>query len=173
LSGIEFFSYSEGILSDLLSKREYLIRHLFNSKGFKSVLPSYFVASPVNPIFSEIQNLYPVVDPINLSIESSRELFYTHSSVFNLSLVQILFNNINNLNSPLNTSFLNNYLIYYLFGPNPYNNVNNYTDLYKNQYRPMNKGVSNMVKLHATGAIAMPTETRLHLLASSKDVIHS
>jgi heme/copper-type cytochrome/quinol oxidase subunit 2 len=27
--------------------------------------------------------------------------------------------------------------------------------------------------LHATGAIAMPTEIRLHILASSKDVIHS
>jgi hypothetical protein len=37
----------------------------------------------------------------------------------------------------------------------------------------MKKGVSNMIKLHATGAVAMPTETRLHLLASSKDVIHS
>jgi heme/copper-type cytochrome/quinol oxidase subunit 2 len=42
-----------------------------------------------------------------------------------------------------------------------------------NQYRPIKKGVSNMIKLHATGAIAMPIETRLHLLASSKDVIHS
>ena len=30
-----------------------------------------------------------------------------------------------------------------------------------------------MIKLHATGAIAMPIEIRLHLLASSKDVIHS
>ncbi len=37
----------------------------------------------------------------------------------------------------------------------------------------MKKGVSNMIKLHATGAIAMPIEVRLHLLASSKDVIHS
>ena len=46
-------------------------------------------------------------------------------------------------------------------------------ELLRNQYRPMKKGVSNMVKLHATGAVAMPIETRLHLLASSKDVIHS
>jgi hypothetical protein len=37
----------------------------------------------------------------------------------------------------------------------------------------MKKGVSNMIKLHATGAVAMPIETRLHILASSKDVIHS
>lgn len=30
-----------------------------------------------------------------------------------------------------------------------------------------------MIRLHATGAIAMPIEIRLHILASSKDVIHS
>ena len=30
-----------------------------------------------------------------------------------------------------------------------------------------------MVRLHATGAIAMPIEIRLHILASSRDVIHS
>jgi hypothetical protein len=53
------------------------------------------------------------------------------------------------------------------------NTLTNEPDLYKNQYRPMKKGVSNMIKLHATGPVAMPIETRLHLLASSKDVIHS
>lgn len=30
-----------------------------------------------------------------------------------------------------------------------------------------------MVKLHATGAIALPVEMRIQLLASSRDVIHS
>jgi hypothetical protein len=60
-------------------------------------------------------------------------------------------------------------------GSSSYNRdfVSNNTELYKNQYRPMKKGVSNMIKLHATGAVAMPIEIRLHLLASSKDVIHS
>jgi heme/copper-type cytochrome/quinol oxidase subunit 2 len=53
------------------------------------------------------------------------------------------------------------------------NGLNYNSELYKNQYRPMKKGVSSMIKLHATGAIAMPIEIRLHLLASSKDVIHS
>ena len=53
------------------------------------------------------------------------------------------------------------------------NNVTEDYELLKNQYRPMKKGVANMVKLHATGAVAMPIETRLHILASSKDVIHS
>jgi heme/copper-type cytochrome/quinol oxidase subunit 2 len=44
---------------------------------------------------------------------------------------------------------------------------------YKNQYRPMRKGINNLLRLHATGAIAIPTEVRLQILASSKDVIHS
>jgi len=43
----------------------------------------------------------------------------------------------------------------------------------KSQYRPMRKGITNMIRLQATSAIAMPTEVRLHILASSKDVIHS
>ena len=46
-------------------------------------------------------------------------------------------------------------------------------NLFKSQYRPMKKGVTNMIRLQATNAIAMPTEIRLHILASSKDVIHS
>jgi heme/copper-type cytochrome/quinol oxidase subunit 2 len=44
---------------------------------------------------------------------------------------------------------------------------------FKNQYRPMRKGINNLLRLHATGAIAIPTEIRLQVLASSKDVIHS
>jgi len=37
----------------------------------------------------------------------------------------------------------------------------------------MRKGVNSMLRLHATGAVAMPTEVRLQILASSRDVIHS
>jgi hypothetical protein len=44
---------------------------------------------------------------------------------------------------------------------------------FKSQYQPMRKGITNMIRLQATNAIAMPTEIRLHILASSKDVIHS
>jgi heme/copper-type cytochrome/quinol oxidase subunit 2 len=72
-----------------------------------------------------------------------------------------------------NTNFLTDYLFFYLFNYNYFNNLGNNSDLYKNQYRPLRKGVSNMIRLHATGAIAMPTEIRLQILASSKDVIHS
>jgi heme/copper-type cytochrome/quinol oxidase subunit 2 len=46
-------------------------------------------------------------------------------------------------------------------------------ELFKNQFRPLRKGVTNMLRLHATGAIAVPIEVRLQILASSRDVIHS
>jgi hypothetical protein len=46
-------------------------------------------------------------------------------------------------------------------------------DLYKSQYRPMRKGITNMLRLHGTGAVALPIELRLQILASSRDVIHS
>jgi hypothetical protein len=68
---------------------------------------------------------------------------------------------------------MTNYLLTYLSGYVEVSNINNSSELLRNQYRPMRKGVSNMIKLHATGAVAMPIETRLHILASSKDVIHS
>lgn len=37
----------------------------------------------------------------------------------------------------------------------------------------MKKGINNLLRLHATGAVAIPTEVRIQVLASSKDVIHS
>jgi hypothetical protein len=45
--------------------------------------------------------------------------------------------------------------------------------LFKNQYRPMRKGINNMLRLHASAAVALPIELRLQILASSRDVIHS
>lgn len=38
---------------------------------------------------------------------------------------------------------------------------------------PMRRGITAMNKIHATGAIALPSEIRLQILASSRDVIHS
>jgi len=75
-------------------------------------------------------------------------------------------------NFGLNLSALNNYFFFYLFGFND-STLGKNTDLFKSQYRPMKKGVTNMIRLQATGAIAMPIEIRLHILASSRDVIHS
>jgi hypothetical protein len=170
-----FYKYAEGTLADILTKREYLYRNYFSSKGLKTTLPTHFIASPVNPLLLELKNLSNTVDPISISSESSRDLFYLHSSIFNTSIIQDVFSKLNYTSSglPLNLNFISNYILVYFTGNSDINNLSNNTELLKNQYRPINKGVSNMVKLHATGAIAMPIETRLHLLASSKDVIHS
>jgi hypothetical protein len=51
--------------------------------------------------------------------------------------------------------------------------VGNTQDLYKSQFRPLKKGITSMLRLQGTGAVAMPIETRLQILASSRDVIHS
>jgi hypothetical protein len=76
---------------------------------------------------------------------------------------------------PINLEFINTGVSYFA----PTSLLNLQTDLglketfFKSQYQPMRKGITNMIRLQATNAIAMPTEIRLHILASSKDVIHS
>jgi hypothetical protein len=174
LEGNNFYRYSSAILVDILSKREYLYRHYFSSKGFKAILPTHFIASPTNPLLLELKEL-GTSDPINISSESSRDLLYYHSSLFNTSILHDIFSKLNYSTTglPLNLNLISNYALVYLTGNSNTTNLSNSNDLLKNQYRPMKKGVSNMIKLHATGAVAMPIETRLHILASSKDVIHS
>jgi hypothetical protein len=76
-------------------------------------------------------------------------------------------------NNTFNLSFFTNYLFYYFFDSKSSDFLKNNQELYQNQYRPLRKGITNMIRLHATGAIAMPTEVKLQILASSKDVIHS
>lgn len=45
--------------------------------------------------------------------------------------------------------------------------------VYKSQYKPLRRGVSSMVRLQASNVISLPIETRIQILASSKDIIHS
>ena len=68
---------------------------------------------------------------------------------------------------------IGDYILFYFFNFKEASIVKQNQELFQNQYRPMRKGISNMIRLHATGAIAMPTEIKLQILASSKDVIHS
>jgi hypothetical protein len=74
---------------------------------------------------------------------------------------------------PFNLTSLNDYLFFYFFGFKNSIKNGNVQELYKNPFRPMRKGVNSMLRLHATGAVAMPVEVRLQILASSRDVIHS
>jgi heme/copper-type cytochrome/quinol oxidase subunit 2 len=61
---------------------------------------------------------------------------------------------------------------FYLLGINS-STHSKIADIYKSQFRPLRKGIGSMLRLHATGAVAMPIEIRLQVLASSRDVIHS
>jgi heme/copper-type cytochrome/quinol oxidase subunit 2 len=152
-----------------------LYRSYFNSKGYAANLPAYLTASPNNPLLEEVKKGQNLVDPASFSSEISREVFYQDLNFMKLGL---LTNLAKSLSSSLdligvNTTSVNDYLFYYLFGTQSSTKLGKNLDLYKSQYRPMKKGVTNMVRLQATGAIAMPIEIRLHILASSRDVIHS
>ena len=175
-SSIQSYYYNNSIMVDILSKREYLYRQYFLTKSSVSSLPKYLTASPNNPLLEEVKNSYPLIDPVAFSSELSRELFYQNTNFLKFMVVKDSIISLNNLliNSSLNLSGLSNYLFFYLFGiDNSGTKLGKNLDLYKSQFRPMKKGVTNMIRLHATGAIAMPIEIRLHILASSKDVIHS
>jgi hypothetical protein len=146
-----------------------------NSLNLVANLPSHLSASPANPLLNEISKGYGYIDPSTFSAELSRETMYNDLNFLKLNLLVDMYKNAASLSSNLglNVSFLNTYLLKYLSGVDASSVMGNNQSLYKNQYRPMKKGVTNMIKLQATGAIAMPVELRLHILASSKDVIHS
>jgi hypothetical protein len=115
------------------------------------------------------------MDPTTYSSETTREVLYQNNNFLHYSFLRDFLKMSNTLfhNIPLNFDLLNNYFIHMFGYAENYGKVEGNTDLYKSQYRPMRKGITNMIRLQATNAIAMPTEIRLHILASSKDVIHS
>lgn len=175
-SSIQSYYYSSSILADILSRREYLYRTYFSNKNFVTSLPSFLVASPKNVLLNEVKNSFLLIDPINFSSEITRELVYTNTTFLKFDLLKNFLNIINSqiVDSSVNLSSINNYLFYYLFGGlNENQPLAKNLSLYKNQYRPIKRGVTNMIRLQATGAVAMPIEIRLHIIASSRDVIHS
>jgi hypothetical protein len=169
------YSYSVQTLTDLLSKREYLYRNYLKTKSLTYTLPKYLVASPNNPLLLEIKNSFQFIDPSTFSNEVSRDFLYQNSSFLTYNILRDTSDSIttlfSNYNIPLN--IINDYFVYYLIGNNKPSKLGSNIDFYKNQYRPMRKGITNMIRLHTTGAVAMPIEIRLHILTSSKDVIHS
>jgi len=157
-------------LIDILSKREYLYREFLSTKNKIISLPSYLTNSPRNPIINEIKANYSFIDNIVYNNEYSRNIYYNSLNFFNFIILKEIFKDYNGL---LNLNRVADFIFYYFFDYKflTSNNVN--SELFKNQYRPLKKGITNMIRLHATGAMALPIEIRLQLLASSKDVIHS
>jgi heme/copper-type cytochrome/quinol oxidase subunit 2 len=175
-TSIQSYYYNSSILVDILTKREYLYRQYFATKSYTTGLPKYLTAAPNNPLLEEIKASYPLIDPVVFSSELTREMFYSNTNFLKFMIIKDILNIVNNniKNSSVNLSGVTNYLFFYLFNTDSTSSdLSKNTTLYKSQFRPMKKGVTNMIRLHATSAIAMPIETRLHILASSKDVIHS
>jgi hypothetical protein len=139
------------------------------------MIPDFLTVSPNNSLFNEIKSSYMFIDPTTYGSEVTRELLYNNSEFLHYTFLRDFIKTINNLNYnlPINFNLLNNYFIYLLGKNNSSYQIGNNNELFKSQYRPMKKGIVNMIRLQATSAIAMPTEIRLHILASSKDVIHS
>ena len=167
--------YSTSILIDILSKREYLYRQYLNNKLGLSSLPKPFTVSPRNTLLKEIQASYLFIDPTTYSSEATREFLYKNTSFLHYLFIKDFLKVTNTVFMHLNINFdtLSNYFVQLLGYKYDYKNLSKNLSLYKSQYRPMKKSVVNMIRLQATNAVAMPTEIRLHLLASSKDVIHS
>jgi hypothetical protein len=140
-----------------------------------STLPKLFTVSPQNSLLKEIQATYLFIDPTTYGSEITREFLYKNSKFLHYLFIKDFLKVTNNVFMGLNINFdsLSNYFVQLIGYKYDYKSLSKNSLLYKSQYRPMKKSVTNMIRLQATNAIAMPTEIRLHLLASSKDVIHS
>jgi hypothetical protein len=173
-NSIQSYYFTLSTLVDILTKREFLIRELLFKNNNIINLPIHLLNSPKNPIISEIKSNFLFFDIISKNNEYSKNIHYTSLVFFNLTMAKELIQILNF--SPFFQKLINNYYFYFFQTKNltnlsDYNNANDL--LLKNQYRPMKKGITNMIRLHATGAMALPIEIRLQILASSKDVIHS
>lgn len=159
---------------NLLSKREYLYRlFLENSMALPS-LPQKLCATPNNPLFQELKSSFSFTDPAAFSSEYSRDFIYGSpefiKSIFLKQSLKSLFSVAQNVSTDID--ILTNFSTHYFFTDGNPGRGNN-SELYRSQFRPLRKGISSMLRLHATGAVAMPVEIRLQVLASSRDVIHS
>jgi hypothetical protein len=137
-------------------------------------LPLNLRSTPKNPLIAELKSSFLLVDPITYNTEYSRELYYSSLSYFKYIIFQDWLKYLNNSNSlPINLNLLNNYLFFYFLDTPGSDQLGDRSLLQKNQFKPLKKGISSMMRLQGSGAVAMPIEIRLQVLASSKDVIHS
>jgi hypothetical protein len=164
------YYYTSAAIIDILTKREFLYRELLSSNNKLISLPNYLTNSPANPILDNIKAGFLFIDPLIISSEYTRDNFALSLGFFNSAILRVL---VESSNSYINLKAISDYFFYFFFYDNMSNTFDENYLLQKSQYRPLRKGVNNMIRLHATGAVAMPIEVRLQVLASSKDVIHS
>lgn len=168
-NSIQSYYYNISTLIDILTKREYLYREILSLNNKIISLPLPLTSAPNNPLVDEIKSSFLFTDPVLTNNEFSKEIYYNSLNFFNTIVLK---NFLENFNKIVNVSPLLNYIFYYFLNTD-FNNNTTLNELYKSQFKPLRKGITNMIRLHATGAIAMPIEIRLQVLASSKDVIHS
>ena len=157
-------------LIDFLTKREFIYRNYLELNNKLIQTPTEILSTPTNPLISEIESVFNFNEPTTFSTEYSREVYYNSLEFFQYNTIRNLLSSTQNL--PINVSFMNDFF-FYLFGTKVSSKNGNMLELYKNPHRPLKKGITNMLRLHATGAVALPIELRLQILASSRDVIHS
>jgi len=155
----DFSNYNHLIVktSSLLVKREDFYRNYLRSKGYAFFLPKDFRSTPNNTFLTLLKSNFAFPDRNLTTNEVSRG--FLNQKPGNTNAIAAYFSHSTRLN--------------YLYNLTHYTSTKSSENIQKNQYRPMRKGITSMVRLHATGAVAVPTEIRVHILASSKDVIHS
>lgn len=172
-SGIQGYYYNVNNLTDILTRREYMYRQYFEGQYKTPSLPNLLTANPNNPLISELKSSFLFIDPITYNSEYSRDFYYHSLAFFKFIIFKDMLANAAKAGDylPINWSAVTEYLFFYFFNTN--SSKSNNAELYKSQYRPLRKGVNSMLRLQSSGAVAMPIEIRIQILASSRDVIHS
>ena len=152
-------------LTDLLSKREFLYRNYFSKVYNSYAIPQNLTASPANPLIEDFKTSFLFIDPAQYTAESTKSTSYQSVNYFTPAYLK------ETLNVFQATPILGKLFKDFNFFSG--SQIGQNTELLKNPHRPMRKGVMNMLRFHATAAIALPVEVRLQILASSRDVIHS
>jgi heme/copper-type cytochrome/quinol oxidase subunit 2 len=174
-TSIQGYQYSLKTLTDILSKREYLYRQTLERRSKIIELPALLRSTPKHPLINEIKSSFLLIDPITYNSEYSREFYYNSLSYFKFLIYKDFLLNLNSSidQLPINFKLVNNYLFFHFLPQTSTNSLGNREEILKSQFKPLKKGISNMMRLQGSSAVAMPIEIRLQILASSKDVIHS
>jgi len=174
-TSVQSYHYNVTTLIDLLTRRELLYRQYFERTNKIIRLPRPFTVSPQNPLIAEVKASFKLIDPLTYASEYSREHYYYSMRYFRFLMFKgwIASLGVGIKDLPINPNLVNEYLFFYFLSNRRSTNIGSNNLLYKSQFRPLKKGITNMIRLHGTGAVAMPIEIRLQILASSRDVIHS
>lgn len=159
---------------DILTRREYLYRRYLQTNKRIISLPNFLTNNVSNELINEVKTSFLLANPISYSSETTRDFFYSSLPFFKFLVFKSIVSDLVSKNEllPINTSLINEYLFFYALNTDS-TKTNMNSLLYKDQHRPLKKGITSMLRLHGTGAIAMPVDVRLQILASSRDVIHS